>query len=230
MPKRARAQTATAIGAFVAAVLGCAARPTPPEPLARVGAERVEGPPASSSRVEPAEPAGPKRDARRTGAPQATAYDQAVDAFARQVAELDAGLPVERRLPAVHRAIVLLAAAIERIPRGEGLALGEAAAEIRREVRDLEGAPLESGVPTSVVKRALILANANLRLVAERPYAHTPRVGVSVTLLGYAITTITERRPLAFELVNVIASLREAAVVLRAIQSAAATLDAETPE
>jgi hypothetical protein len=53
---------------------------------------------------------------------------------------------------------------------------------------------------------------------------------VSVTLLGYAITTITERRPLAFELVNVIASLREAAVVLRAIQSAAATLDAETPE
>lgn len=153
-------------------------------------------------------------------APYALAeYTEAVRGYTSVIRLLQAIPPTEEH-QMITRAVQLLAAALERVPADDSLALEEAARLIR-------GSRLELSVAfpgewrTAEIKDALHIAAGALHIAAEDTYNGAPAVLAAIAQLEPTIAAIDPQAPLRVEREDVVRALEQMALVLQRIQDAA---------
>jgi hypothetical protein len=141
-------------------------------------------------------------------------YSSWVDLFASRSAEGASS--------ALRKAFDALADAVAVMPRGEGLAPSEMAAEIRTLAEDFERAPILSAKQASVARHVFERTEAITWLAATRKYVGEPQVLEAVRALHEQYVTIEISKSLRAQLPEVLGSLEAAESVLRVMAMVAA--------
>jgi len=143
-----------------------------------------------------------------------TSYSTFVDRYA--------SLPPDGAARALRRAIDAIAAALEVMPRGQGLAPSEDAVALRRLGQEFELARPLSTDQARIARDAFSRTWTFFRVAAEKAYRGAPAVGDAVRALHEQYVTIDPSRPLRAQLLPVLGSLDAVERVLRTMAQVAA--------